>query len=233
MDAEQHAWVSRLRGRFIAFEGADGCGKSTQLKRLEALCERAGVAVTLVREPGGTPIGERIRDILLAKTSEGMTLRCEMLLYMASRSQLVEAVIRPALARGDLVIADRFLASTYAYQGAGGGLPEAEIDAAASIAVGVTRPEVNLIYDIDPQTAARRAGILTTVGKGGRKGEAGVSLFADRMESKGDAFHRKVREGYLALAKRDPARHLVIDASGDPEAVWMLTLAGLKEWLKA
>lgn len=225
-DASNTGWVSRLAGRFIAFEGADGCGKSTQLKRLVALCEGEGLRVCLVREPGGTHVGERVRQILLDKASEGMTLRCEMLLYMASRAQLVEMVIRPALARGELVIADRFLASTYSYQGAAGGLPTEEIAAAARIAMGATMPELNLVYDVDEEAAAKRAGIVTTT-KGSKRGDAGVSLFADRMEDKDRAFRKKVRDGYLEQAAREPAAFAVIDARGDAEMVWGLTLAAL------
>jgi dTMP kinase len=120
---EDLAFLPSLAGRFLAFEGPDGSGKSTQFKRFVRACTEAGVPLCEVREPGGTEIGERIRAILLDKAHSDMALRCEMLLYMASRAQLVEQKIRPALAGGKLVLADRFVASTLAYQGAAGGLP--------------------------------------------------------------------------------------------------------------
>jgi dTMP kinase len=227
-DAGSLDFLARLAGRFLAFEGPDGCGKSTQLRRLVEACRGEGVPVCEVREPGGTPVGERVRQVLLDKASDGMTLRCEMLLYMASRAQLVETVIRPALARGELVVADRFLASTYAYQGAGGGLAVEEIDAVARVATGGTLPDLNVIFDVDEATAARRAGIVP--GKAGaRRPDAGVSLFADRMEVRGMEFHRRVREGYLALAARDPGRHVVVDARGDANGVWSLLVGVLRE----
>lgn len=227
-DAPPPTWLARLAGRFIAFEGADGCGKSTQLKRFTDLCAKGGLTVCLVREPGGTHVGERVRQILLDKASEGMTLHCEMLLYMASRAQLVETVIRPALARGEAVIADRFLASTYAYQGAAGGLAREAIAAAAAVATGGTLPELNLVYDVDEMTAAKRAGIVTPA-KGSKKADGGVSLFADRMEDRDREFRRRVREGYLEQARLDPARFAVVDARGDAETVWTLTLRAFED----
>lgn len=210
--------VRGLRGRFIAFEGADGSGKSTQLRRLVDACAANGVPVCEVREPGGTDVGEQIRGVLLNKDNVGMSLRCEMLLYMASRAQLVESRIRPALADGKVVIADRFVSSTYAYQGAAGGLPDAEIEAVARVACGATLPGLVLIFDVDEKTAGRRAGLVTS-GKGAKAASAGM-LFSDRIEDRGREFQRAVREGYLALAQRDPARHAVIDARGGPDEVW-------------
>ena len=201
----------RLGGRFLAFEGPDGSGKSTQLRRFVAACHAAGVEPVEVREPGGTEVGERIRAALLDHLeNEDMSLRCEMLLYMASRAQLVEARIRPALAAGTLVVADRFVSSTLAYQGAAGGLPEAEIRAAADIACQEVRPDLNVIFDVDEPTAARRMGLLR-----------------DRMEAKGAAFHAKVRAGYLAQAKADPEHHLVIDATRDEDTVFAALVEGL------
>jgi dTMP kinase len=211
-------WISRLRGKFIAFEGGDGSGKSTQLRRLVATCSQAGEHVCEVREPGGTPVGEQIRQVLLSKDNAGMSLRCEMLLYMASRAQLVESRIRPALAAGHIVIADRFVSSTYAYQGAAGGLPDADIAAASGVACGPTLPDLVLIFDVDEATAAKRAGIATSPRAG--KSDPGGSLFTDRMEEKGREFRRRVRESYLEQARRDPERHAVINARQGPEQVW-------------
>jgi dTMP kinase len=223
--AVRHPFLSRLAGRFLAFEGGDGSGKSTQLRRFADLCRAAppegpGLVVCEVREPGGTPIGEKIRAVLLDRTNAGMSLRCEMLLYMASRAQLVEQRIAPALSRGEVVLADRFLASTYAYQGAAGGLPRADIDAVAPVACRGVLPHLNVVFDVDESTAGKRTGVAP--GK-----DAPASLFADRMEDRDLEFRRKVRQSYLLQAKADPDRFLVIDARGEPDQVFARLLEGL------
>jgi dTMP kinase len=212
--ADSYSWLPRLRSKFIAFEGPDGSGKSTQFRRLLALCKDRDVPACEVREPGGTTIGERVREILLDHAHHDMTLRCEMLLYMASRSQLVEQRIRPALTRGELVLADRFVSSTFAYQGAAGGIPYAEIRAAADIALQGVEPHLVVVFDVDEITAAKRINPLLQ-GDKHRDGKG-----PDRIEARGTDFHRKVREGYLDLARKEPARHLVLDASKAPEEVW-------------
>jgi len=206
-------WLPRLAGRFIVFDGPDGSGKTTQFNRFLALCRGGGLPVCEVREPGGTVIGERIRDILLhhEESTEPMALRCEMMLYMASRAQLVEQRIRPALSRRELVLADRFVSSTLAYQGAAGGLPTDEIMNVAHAACGEAWPHLVVIFDVDEKAAAARMG-----------------RELDRMESKGAAFHRRVREGYLEQAKADPDHHLVIDASRCEEDVAKALLAELE-----
>jgi len=223
------AFLASLKGRFLAFEGPDGSGKSTQLNRLIEACKAAGLTVCHVREPGGTSVGERIRDILLDRNSE-MTLHCEMLLYMASRAQLIEERIRPALARGEVVIADRFVASTYAYQGSGGGVPTDHIRAVADVAVRGTWPDLTLIFDVDSATAAKRTSGVEKVGRKKAAQPATASLFADRIELRPRDFHDKVRQGYLDLAKAEPARHVVIDASKSPDAVWSEVTARLESW---
>ena len=205
-------WMSALAGRFIVFDGPDGSGKTTQLRRFTSACAEAGLEVCEVREPGGTSIGERIRDILLDRACEEMTLRCEMMLYMASRAQLVEERIRPALQRGCLVIADRFVSSTMAYQGTAGGLELREIEQAAQLAIGETWPDLVVVFDVDEATASKR-----------------LNPLLDRMEAKGRAFHARVREGYLEQARLWPDRYLVIDASADEPAVWAALLSGLRE----
>ncbi len=202
---EDHSWLSAYRGRFVVFEGPDGSGKSTQFRRLSDAAKAKGVPLCEVREPGGTPVGEKIRETLLARVQPGMdmSLRCEMLLYMASRAELVERRIRPALKAGELVLADRYVASTLAYQGAAGGLSGADISAVARVATQNLQPDLYVIFDLDETAAAAR-----------------LSPLLDRMEAKGAAFHRKVRHGYLDLAKGDPSRYAVVDASKDPETVW-------------
>lgn len=202
-----------LKGKFIVFDGPDGSGKSTQLSMFMDAVRASGLKVTEVREPGGTEIGEKIRAALLDHLDrETMSVRCEMLLYMASRAQLCEQLVAPALAEGHLVVADRFVSSTYAYQGAAGGIPKDEIAAAARIAMQATQPDATLIFDVDQQTAASR-----------------LSPLLDRMEAKGAAFHAKVRQGYLDLIASDPdaARYLPIDAAGDPGDVYTRIIGSL------
>lgn len=196
-------WLAALAGRFLVFDGPDGSGKSTQMARFMALCREHGLLVTDVREPGGTPIGEQIRRVLLDPENAEMTVRCETLLYMASRAQLVSERIEPALAQAHLVLSDRFVSSTLAYQGTAGGLSEDEIRAVAAVAVGARMPDLVVIFDVDEITSAKR-----------------LSPLLDRVEQKGLDFHRRVRGGYLAQAKADPARHLVIDASREPDEVF-------------
>lgn len=213
------AALRRLAGRFIVFDGPDGSGKTTQFIRFVQSCRDAAIPVCEVREPGGTIIGERIRDILLhhraadQPNGEDVTLRCETLLYMASRAQLVEMRIRPALRAGELVLADRFVSSTLAYQGAAGGMSRDEILAVARVACGDVWPDLVVIFDVDEETAASR-----------------MARTLDRMESKGRDFQRRVREGYLDQARRDPARHVVIDASRPEDVVATATMNAVANW---
>lgn len=194
--------LQHLAGRFVVFDGPDGSGKSTQFARFAQRCRKAGLDVCEVREPGGTSIGEQIRRVLLDPANEEMSARCEMMLYMASRAQLMAEKIRPATERGALVLADRFISSTLAYQGAAGGLPEAEILAVGRVALGGTWPDLTVVFDVDEQTAATR-----------------LNPLLDRMERKGAEFHRRVREGYLSQARAEPGRYVVIDATLGVDAV--------------
>ena len=194
--------ASALAGKFVVFDGPDGSGKSTQMKRFMQWCREQGLVVKEVREPGGTAIGEQIRQVLLDPVNEGMTIQCEMLLYMASRAQLVEQEIVPALRRGELVVADRFVSATLAYQGAAGGLPTKWIQQVAEVAVSGHWPDITLILDVDDVTAASR-----------------LNPLLDRMELKGREFHRRVREGFLEQARLMPDLYCVIDSSQDADAV--------------
>lgn len=207
-----HAWVQHLSGRFLVFDGPDGCGKTTQFRRMSNFLRSCGLEVCEVREPGGTIISEKIRDILLEPEHKEMNVRCEMLLYMASRAQLVAQRIIPALARGDVVIADRFISSTLAYQGTAGGMAEKDILEVGRIAIGGRWPDVMIFFDVDELTASKR-----------------LNPLLDRMELKGSDYHRRVRAGYLDQARRQPDRHIVIDASQSIQAVFDNVCAALRQ----
>ncbi|MEE2906810.1 MAG: dTMP kinase [Planctomycetota bacterium] len=209
-------WIQGFQGRFLVFDGPDGSGKSTQFRRFSSWLKSHHIPVTELREPGGTPIGERIRDVLLDVAHEEMTITCEMLLYMASRAQIVEEVVKPALERRDLVLADRFISSTHAYQGAGGGFSREAIDRVGEVAVGTLMPDLTIVFDVDQETAAHR-----------------LNPLLDRMEQKGELFHARVREGYLDLARRNPEKVLVIDARPDEDTVFTALLEGLQSRLDA
>lgn len=206
-----HPWLIKLAGRFIAFEGPDGSGKTTQFRRFTGACADAGVTALEVREPGGTGVGERIREILLDHAHKDMTLRCEMMLYMASRAQLVEQRIRPAMKAGQLVAADRYLASTIAYQGAAGGLPVQDITDVARAALQGCLPDLTLLFDVDEVTSAAR-----------------MNPLLDRMEAKGREYHRRVRQGYLEQARADPEHFRIIDASRPADDVFRSLMEGLR-----
>lgn len=192
------------RGLFITFEGGEGAGKSTQIAMLASLLEHAGVRCRVVREPGGTVVGEQVRAILLDPETGWMDARAELLLYEAARAQLVAEVIEPALDAGEVVICDRFYDSTVAYQGYARGLRLEEVEAANSIATTGLAPDRTLLLDLDVETGMDRA---TTDG-------------ADRLEAEERAFHDRVRHGFLVIAQREPERVRVVDAMGAPEAVF-------------
>lgn len=219
--------AEQLRGKFIVFDGPDGSGKSTQLARFIDATQHAGLTVCEVREPGGTHIGEEIRKVLLDakhEKSHPMDLRCEMLLFMASRAQLIAQRVQPAIASGQLVVADRFISSTLAYQGTAGGLPIPDILAVGRVALGQYWPNLVVVFDVDEQTAQARMNPLL------RGKEFDTSK--DRIESKGDAFHRKVRQGYLDQASQDPNRYLVIDATREPDPIYEDLIAGINRKIK-
>ena len=192
-----------MRGTFITLEGADGCGKSTQAALLADAIQAAGREVVRLREPGGTAVSEKIRALVLDPENSEMALECELLLFEASRAQLVRQVIEPALARGAVVVCDRFYDSTFAYQAAGRSLAEQTIRAANALGSCGVAPDRTLVLDMDTDAALSRAT---------RDG-------ADRMEAEGVAFQRRVREGYLRLVAEEPRRVRRVDATGTVEEV--------------
>ncbi len=216
------ALAQRLRGRFIVFDGPDGSGKSTQYARFVSATQHAGLTVCEVREPGGTHIGEEIRKVLLDarhEQSHPIDLRCEMLLFMASRAQLIAQRIAPALARGELVLADRFISSTLAYQGTAGGLAIDDILAVGKVALHDYWPDLVVVFDVDEHTARARMNPLLRTQE--------FDAPRDRMESKPDAFHRRVRQGYLDQARSDPGHYLVLDATREPEPIYSDLITGI------
>src|SRR4051812_28239230 len=197
------------RGTFITFEGSEGCGKSTQVERLAARLEQAGLRILVTREPGGTAIGERIRDLLqFAPESFAMTPETEVLLFEASRAQLVRETIQPALEQGMVVISDRFFDSTTVYQGVARKLSPEIVATLNAFAVGDTRPDVTFILDIDVETA--RARMLRRVRPVAVK---------DRMEEEPIEFYERVCQGYRELAQREPNRFILIDGAQSPDAI--------------
>jgi len=204
------------KGILITFEGSEGCGKSTQIRRLAKALQERGKEVVLLREPGGTPIGETIRHLLKHDEKAGaMTPEAELLLFAASRAQLVREVIEPAIARGAVVLCDRFLDSTTVYQGVARSLNLNDVAAINAFAVGKILPDLTLLLDLDAAEGRRRAA--------GRKGPL------DRMEQEGDEFYQAVRQGYLKLALEHPQRIEIIRAEGTEEAVAASILAVIKE----
>ncbi len=198
--------TSPTPGFLLSFEGSEGCGKSTQIRLLRERLEQSGRRVEVLREPGGTEIGESIRHLLQhSKEGAAMTPEAELLLFAASRAQIVREKIRPLLEAGVFVILDRFLDSTSVYQGHARGLPLDAVNAINRFAIGGTLPQLTLLLDLDVQTAWQR--IHAT----GRE--------LDRMESQPPEFFEKVRQGYLHLAAAEPQRIQVIDTSAAPEAV--------------
>jgi dTMP kinase len=191
---------------FITFEGSEGSGKSTQADRLAARLQRSGFPYILTREPGGTPIGESIRDLLqFAPHNSNMTPETELLLFEASRSQLVREVIKPALERGMCVIADRFSDSTTVYQGAARQLDREMIERVNAFAVADCVPDITFVLDVDAAAAESR------MQREPRK--------ADRMEQQSGEFYERVREGYRELAAGEPKRIVIVDGSGEVDEI--------------
>jgi dTMP kinase len=208
---------------FITFEGIEGSGKSTQVRRLAESLRRRGRALLVTREPGGCPVADAIRRVLLDPANHNLVPRAELLLYAAARAQHVDEVIRPALAAGRTVLCDRFTDATVAYQGNGRGLDFELIGRLNELAAGDLRPDLTLLLDLPPERGLTRA----------RKRNSELSLGdEDRFERESLAFHGRVREGYRLLAAREN-RFRVIDADGTEDEVANRILDAVQEFLRA
>lgn len=201
-------------GRFIALEGGEGAGKSTQARMLAAALQALGLDVIVTREPGGTPGAEAIRALLLGTDGDGWHPRAEALLFAAARSDHVERLIRPATARGAWVICDRFVDSSRAYQGGGGGLSDAEVLDLHRIGSGGLLPDLTLLVEVSPETAARRLNLR----------DAGN---ADRIGGRDAAYHAKVAAAFARFAAAEPARFARIDGNGGADDVHGAVMAAL------
>ena len=208
-----------MQGRFITFEGGEGVGKSTQIRRASAWLEAEGVEVVLTREPGGTPRAEQLRRILLERTDEPMPQSCELLLMFAARASHLANLIEPAMARGAWVLCDRFTDATYAYQGGGRGLPAADIDALVRIVHPQRQPDLTVLLDAPVDLGMTRARA--------RNGNDGP----DRFESERAEFFERVRQNYLRRAAQESARFRIIDATGALERVELAIRAALQPLL--
>ena len=207
--------VRPMPGAFVVFEGGDGAGKSTQCRRLADALRARGQEVVVTREPGGTPIGEAIREVLLGVGSDGMAARTEALLFAAARAEHAAALIRPAVARGAVVISDRYLDSSVAYQGAARGLGE---DRVAELSLWATEglvPDLTVLLDVAPGVGLSRAGD------------------ANRMEAEPEAFHAQVRKAFLRRAAQAPQRYLVLEADHPKDEVAAAVLVAVIDRLDA
>ncbi|MEZ7831721.1 MAG: dTMP kinase [Gammaproteobacteria bacterium] len=208
--------MTNKRGFFLTLEGAEGVGKSTNIEFITQYLEQRGIDYVLTREPGGTQLGEKIRELLLAVHEESMSELTELLLVFAARAQHLDKIIEPALAAGKWVVCDRFTDATFAYQGAGRGLSMETIGELESMVQGELRPDLTLILDLDPEIGMQRAS---------NRGEL------DRFEREQMSFFRHVRQGYLDIAQAEPERCTVIDAAKSLEDVKLDLLAALEQGL--
>lgn len=204
-----------MKGTFITFEGSEGSGKSTQIKLVRAYLKAQKKPILFVREPGGVKISEKIRNILLDVKNVKMSDGCETLLYMAARAQLIEEVIAPALKKGKIVLCDRFLDSTVAYQGYGNGVDVAAIKKIGQFATQGIRPDITFFFDIDA-----------------KKGLSRINRKKDRIERRAIMYHSKVRRGYIKIARQEPGRVKLIDGSKSKEEIFGAIVKYIERLLK-
>ena len=198
-----------MRGKFITFEGPEGGGKSTQVQTLAEWLRKQGKKVVVTREPGGTRMSELIRALVRDEMEDPPVTRCEVLLFLAARAQVVSQVIRPALAHGEWVVCDRFADSTFAYQGYGRGIDVQLLKNFNDFVTEGLVPDLTILLDVPPEVSRTRLAAR----------QASSADTGDRIEAAGEMFHRRLREGFLALAKAEPKRFTVIDASKSIEKV--------------
>ena len=208
---------ARPAGLFIAFEGGDGAGKSTQAEKLTAALETAGRTVVRTREPGGTPVGEQLRSLVLEHGNGEIDARTEALIFAASRAAHVAQVIRPAVERGDVVVCDRFIDSSVAYQGSGRSLGTEEVRQLNIWATEGFSPDLTVLLDVEPEQ--------------GRQRRTANEAVEDRLESEPDSFHLRIRRAFLEQARNDPARYLVLDAGRPVDELAETIMARVKELL--
>jgi dTMP kinase len=209
----------RPPGIFISFEGVEGSGKSTQVEALERHLTERGESVLVTREPGGTPVGEEVRRILLDLGHEGMLPMTELFLYLASRAEHTAKIIRPRLDAGDVVIADRYADASVAYQGGGRGLGASLVEPLNQAATAGVKPDVTFLLDLDPEEGLSRLAAA--------RGEAAW----DRIEREALEFHRRVRAAYLEAAEREPERFVLIDARRPPSEIESIIVSKVDEFL--
>lgn len=194
-----------MNGKFISIEGIEGAGKSTQISFIQAFLEKQGINVVVTREPGGTALGEQIRELLLTPRDEGMSDDAELLLMFAARAEHIHQVIKPALARGDWVLCDRYVDATFAYQGGGRGIDRERIQLIADWTLKGLQTDLTFLFDLPVEVGQSRV-----VKRQQKK---------DRFEQEKAAFFQKIRDCYLARAEQEPERIKIIDASRDIEAI--------------
>ena len=207
-----------MRGKFISFEGPEGGGKSTHVAALSAALRANGKTVLVTREPGGTRLAELIRGLVREELDDPPVTRAEVLLFLAARAQLVANVIKPALARGEWVLCDRFSDSTFAYQGYGRGIDVQLLKGLNEFATEGLVPDMTILLDVPPEVSRERIA----------ERQKATSTSADRIEAAGDAFHKRLRDGFLELAKAEPERFVVIDSSGVPADVDRMILEAVR-----
>lgn len=209
-----------MQGKFITFEGIDGSGKSTQLRMLAGELRLRSVDVITTCQPGGTPLGRRLREAFL-ETEEVVAPMAELLLFAADRAQHVELLIKPALAEGRVVISDRYADATFAYQGAGRGFDEKTVNQVIRLATGGLKPDLTLFFDISTENAICRMSARSETGEK-----------TNRMDMETAEFYDRVRAAYLGIAEREPKRFKVIDANGSVEEIQTAVVERISKFLK-